>query len=70
MLEMNVANGNLDQVIRLLPAMKSPTVSVLADGSHVLKAAVPQSEVARLVPRLKQLGASDILEYPIRKVIP
>ena len=70
MLEMNVANGNLDEVIRLLPAMKSPTVSLLADGSHVLKAAVPQSEVPRLVPRLKQLGASDILEYPIRKVIP
>jgi ATP phosphoribosyltransferase len=70
MLEMNVANGNLNEVIRLLPAMKSPTVSQLADGSHVLKAAVPQSEVPRLVPRLKQLGASDILEYPIRKVIP
>jgi len=70
MLELNVANGNLDEVIRLLPAMKSPTVSQLADGSHVLKAAVPLSEVPRLVPRLKQLGASDILEYPIRKVIP
>lgn len=70
MLEMNVANGNLDQVIKLLPAMKSPTVSQLADGSHVLKAAVPLAEVPRLVPRLKQLGASDILEYPIRKVIP
>jgi ATP phosphoribosyltransferase len=70
MLEMNVANGNLDEVIKLLPAMKSPTVSQLADGSHVLKAAVPQSDVPRLVPRLKQLGASDILEYPIRKVIP
>jgi len=70
MLEMNVANGNLDEVIRLLPAMKSPTVSQLADGSHVLKAAVPQSEVPRLVPKLKKLGASDILEYPIRKVIP
>lgn len=70
MLELNVANGNLDEVIRLLPAMRSPTVSQLADGSHVLKAAVPLSEVPRLVPRLKQLGASDILEYPIRKVIP
>jgi ATP phosphoribosyltransferase len=70
MLEMNVANGNLDEVIKLLPAMKSPTVMELADGSHVLKAAVPLAEVPRLVPRLKALGASDILEYPIRKVIP
>jgi ATP phosphoribosyltransferase len=72
MLELNVANGegNLEEIIKLLPAMKSPTVSQLADGSHVLKAAVPQADVPRLVPRLKQLGASDILEYPIRKVIP
>ena len=70
MLEMNLVNGNLDEVIKLLPAMKSPTVSQLADGSHVLKAAVPVSEVPRLVPKLKKLGASDILEYPIRKVIP
>lgn len=70
MLEMNLVNGNLDEIIKLLPAMKSPTVSQLADGSHVLKAAVPVSEVPRLVPKLKKLGASDILEYPIRKVIP
>lgn len=70
MLEMNVANDNLDKVVKLLPAMKSPTVSQLADGSHVVKAAVPLVDVPRLVPRLKQLGASDILEYPIRKVIP
>jgi ATP phosphoribosyltransferase len=70
MLEMNLVDGKLDEIIKLLPAMKSPTVSQLADGSHVLKAAVPQADVPRLVPRLKQLGASDILEYPIRKVIP
>ncbi|MEX0690522.1 MAG: ATP phosphoribosyltransferase [Gemmatimonadales bacterium] len=69
-LEMNVHNGNLDQIIALLPAMKNPTVARLADGSHALKAAVPSVDVARLIPRLKALGASDILEYPIRKVIP
>lgn len=69
-LEMNVNNGNMDRIVALLPAMKNPTVARLADGSHALKAAVPQADVARLIPRLKALGASDILEYPIRKVIP
>lgn len=69
-LEMNVGNGNLDAIVRVIPAMKNPTISRLADGTHALKAAVPQKEVARLVPRLKALGATDILEYPIRKVIP
>lgn len=69
-LELNVNNGNMDRIIALLPAMKNPTVARLADGSHALKAAVPQTAVARLIPQLKALGATDILEYPIRKVIP
>jgi len=69
-LEMNVANGSLDEIVRIIPAMKNPTISPLADGACALKAAVPQQDVARLVPRLKALGATDILEYPIRKVIP
>lgn len=69
-LEMNVGNGNLDEIVRVIPAMKNPTIARLADGSHALKAAVPRKDVARLVPRLKALGATDILEYPIRKVIP
>lgn len=69
-LEVNVNNGNMDRIIELLPAMKNPTVARLADGSHALKAAVPQDAVPRLIPKLKALGATDILEYPIRKVIP
>lgn len=68
-LELNVNNGNMDRIVALLPAMKNPTVARLADGSHALKAAVPQADVARLIPQLKALGATDILEYPIRKVI-
>lgn len=69
-LELNVNNGNMDRIIALLPAMKNPTIARLADGSHALKAAVPRTAVARLIPQLKALGATDILEYPIRKVIP
>jgi ATP phosphoribosyltransferase len=69
-LELNVNNGNMDRIIAMLPAMKNPTVARLADGSHALKAAVPQTDVPRLIPQLKALGATDILEYPIRKVIP
>ncbi len=70
MLEMNVTDGNLDAVVELLPAMKQPTVATLADGSRAVKAAVPRAAVPRLVPRLRALGASDILEYRIQKVIP
>jgi ATP phosphoribosyltransferase len=69
-LEMNVTDGNLEAIVAIVPAMKNPTVARLADGSHALKAAVPQADVPRLIPKLKAMGATDILEYPIRKVIP
>ncbi len=69
-LEMNIAQGSLDRLIDLLPAMKSPTVAKLYGTEHyAVKVAVPRARVARLVPELKRLGASDILETDIRKVI-
>jgi ATP phosphoribosyltransferase len=70
MLEMNVAAGGLDAVVRALPCMRQPTVQALAAGAgFAVKAAVPREQVARLVPLLKAVGASDILEYPFSKVV-
>lgn len=69
-LEMNIESGLLDALIRNLPAMKSPTVAKLySSDDYAVKVAVPRAEVARLVPELKRLGATDILETDIRKVI-
>ncbi|MCX6565320.1 MAG: ATP phosphoribosyltransferase, partial [Candidatus Aminicenantes bacterium] len=71
MLEMNVPAERLDGIVALLPCMHSPTVSPLfADQGYAVKAAVPRSETARLIPRLKKAGASDILEYEFGKVVP
>lgn len=71
MLEMNVAKDKLDALVNALPAMKSPTVSPLfGNGGYAIKTAVPKSDVARLLPRLKTLGATDIVEYELRKAVP
>lgn len=35
-----------------------------------MKIAVKKSEVPVLIPKLKKLGASDIVEYDLRKVVP
>lgn len=71
MLEMNVPSDKLDEVVRTLPCMRAPTVSTLYRGlGYAVKAAVPRDEAARLIPRLKRLGATDILEYEFRKVVP
>ncbi len=70
MLEMNVAKDKFDTLIKALPSMKSPTVSPLfGDDGYAVKIAVKKSEVPTLLPKLQSLGATDILEYALRKVV-
>ncbi|MDR0718447.1 MAG: ATP phosphoribosyltransferase [Treponema sp.] len=70
MLEMNVTQEKFDGLVSGLPAMRSPTVAPLcgSDGFAV-KIAVKKHEVPDLIPRLKRLGAQDIVEYDLRKVV-
>jgi len=70
MLEMNVPADKLEAIVRMLPCMRSPTVSPLyGEAGFAVKAAVKREEAARLIPLLKKMGASDILEYSFRKVV-
>ena len=71
MLEMNVSRARFEDLVKGLPSMKSPTISPLyGDDGYAIKIAVKKSEVPNLLPRLKELGATDILEYDLRKVLP
>lgn len=68
LLEMNCGNDNVDTIVNLLPAMRSPTVSRLYnEEGFAVKAAVPKNQIQTLIPSLLQAGATDILETPIRK---
>lgn len=70
MLEMNVAKDKFDSLVKGLPSMRSPTVSPLfGDNGYAVKIAVSKSEVPTLLPKLQSLGATDILEYELRKVV-
>lgn len=70
MLEMNVPSDKLDEIVSMLPCMRSPTVSSLYQGGgYAVKVAVLKEETSKLIPRLKKLGATDILEYEFRKVV-
>jgi ATP phosphoribosyltransferase len=70
MLEMNISKDKLEEVVKMLPAMRSPTVAPLYSEGYAIKVAVKKSEVPGLIPKLKALGATDILEYDLRKVVP
>jgi len=69
-LKMNVSKDNLKKVISLLPAMKNPTVSSLAnDGWFDVDTIIDEKVVRVLIPKLKEAGAEGIIEYPLNKVI-
>jgi len=70
MLEMNIPKDCFEAVVNGLPAMRSPTVAQLfGDGGYAVKIAVMKHEVPIIIPRLKNLGAMDIVEYDLRKVV-
>lgn len=70
LLILNVEEAHLQDVLQLLPALRSPTVSPLAEPNvFSVMSVVPRSEVNRLIPELLRTGATDIVELPISKLI-
>jgi len=69
-LMMNVPKGRLDEVLELLPALGTPTVSKLADEKWIaINTVVEERFVTELCPRLAAAGARAIVEYPLNKII-
>jgi len=69
-LKMNVPKNNLDTILSLLPAMKTPTISCLTQEDwYDVDTIISEREVKLLIPKLKKAGAQGIIEYPLNKVI-
>jgi ATP phosphoribosyltransferase len=71
LVKLNVGAADLDRVIELVPAMKSPTVSQLfgSDGGFAVETVVDKAVINTLIPALKDAGASDIIELPLSKIV-
>ncbi|MCW3129076.1 MAG: ATP phosphoribosyltransferase [Methanophagales archaeon] len=75
LLSMNVVEDKLKEVVSLLPAMKKPTISQLYDSNHnqrryyAVETVVSKREVNILIPKLKSIGAEDIIEIDITKIV-
>ncbi len=70
LVKLNVAEVDLDGIIEVLPALKSPTVSKLfGEGGYAVETVVPKSEINVLIPALKAQGATGIIELPISKIV-
>jgi ATP phosphoribosyltransferase len=71
LIKLNVSEERLKELLEVLPSMKAPTVSPLAEeGSYAVETVVEKAGVNRLIPELKAHGATDILELPISKIVP
>jgi len=69
-LMMNVKKADLQAVLKILPALKNPTISSLADDAWVaVNTILDEDTVRHIIPQLKQAGASGIVEYPLSKII-
>ena len=71
-IKLNVSKADLDKVLKLLPALKRPTVSPLSGDTEpwfAVEVMIDESKVRELIPDLKRAGAQGIIEYPLNKVI-
>ncbi len=71
LIKLNVSEERLKELLGIIPSMKSPTVSPLAEGGgYAIETVAEKAQVNRLIPELKAAGATDILELPISKIVP
>jgi len=69
-LMMNVERKQLDAVLKVLPALKNPTISPLSDGEWLaLNTILDETTVRTIIPRLKEAGAQGIVEYTLNKIV-
>lgn len=69
-LMMNVPRSHLDDVVAILPALGTPTISPLADARWVaINTVIEERKATELLPRLREAGARGIVEYPLNKII-
>jgi len=69
-LMMNVRKSDLPAVLKILPALQTPTISSLSDAEWAdVNTIIDESIVRQIVPQLKQAGARGIVEYPLNKII-
>lgn len=67
---LNAPNDSLQEIISLLPGMKSPTVLPLAEeGWSSVHSVLSENEFWDIIEKLRRAGAQGILVVPIEKMI-
>jgi len=69
-LKLNVSEENLEKVMKLLPALRKPTLSRLSEEDWwAIEIVLDERKARELIPQIKKAGGEGIVEYPLNKVI-
>lgn len=69
-LKLNAPSSQVDRILENLPALRNPTLSPLSSPDWTAVETIIDERVVReIIPRLKELGAEGIIEYPLNKVV-
>ena len=67
---LNVRRDDLPGVLKVLPALKNPTISPLSDPEWVaVNTIIEEAVVRQILPKLKAARAQGIVEYPLNKIV-
>lgn len=74
LLKMNVLANNLEEVVAALPSLRAPSLSKLfmpksEEEWFALETVVLKSQLNIIIPQIKDLGARDILEIDVLKIV-
>lgn len=69
-IKMNAPGDKIDAITEVLPSLNRPTVAHLYQSDWVsIESILREDEVRQIVPRLLELGAEGIVEYPLNKIL-
>ena len=69
-LKLNAPKDSMGHILKILPALRNPTVNRLSDeGWSAVEVILSEKDVRDIIPKLKELGAEGIIEYPLNKVV-
>jgi len=65
-LKLNVSEENLEKVMKLLPALRKPTLSRLSEEDWwAIEIVLDERKARELIPQIKKAGGEGIVEYPL-----
>ena len=70
LIDFNVPSDRLEDVLKILPCMRRPTVASLASEGFAVRSAVPRKDFPRLVDAIRSAGGTDLVVGEARQVFP